>query len=256
MRVSILFPLCLGGAVALSGCDQMTDAEVERAVSELDGVNVIDESGLNDVMISAADPEEAVAYFARTYEQNPDRIDVQRGYAKSLTRARRPAEAARMWTKVVENPGATSDDKVQLADALIRAGDWAKADSFYETAVGLTTQPARTFNNWGFSKLTRGEYQGAEKLFLDALTYDPGMFTAKNNLMMARGGQRKYDVPAIAMTQVERAQLLYTLALAAIKQGDVSMGKTLLEEAVETHPQHFDEAVRSLRALEADVQRG
>ena len=289
MRVSILFPLCLGGAVALSGCDKMTDAEVDRAVSELDGINVIDESGLNDVMISAADPEEAVAYFARTYEQNPDRIDVQRGYAKSLTRARRPAEAARMWTKVVENPGATSDDKVQLADALIRAGDWAKAkevlsqipptyetydryrleamvadadkdwakaDSFYETAVGLTTQPARTFNNWGFSKLTRGEYQGAEKLFLDALTYDPGMFTAKNNLMMARGGQRKYDVPAIAMTQVERAQLLYTLALAAIKQGDVSMGKTLLEEAIDTHPQHFDEAVRALRALEADVQQG
>ena len=288
MRTTILFSLCLGSAVALSGCEQMTDAEVERAVSELDGINAIDETGLNDVMISAADPEEAVAYFARTYEQNPDRVDVQRGYAKSLVRAKRPAEAAKIWTKVVEGPEATSEDKVSLADALIRAGDWAKAkdvlnqipptyetydryrleamvadadkdwskaDSFYETASGLTTEPSRTLNNWGFSKLSRGEYQGAEKLFLDALTYDPNMFTAKNNLVMARGGQRKYDIPPISMTQVERAQLLYTLALAAIKQGDVSMGKTLLEEAVETHPQHFDEAVRALRALETDAQR-
>ena len=288
MRTTILFSLCLGSAVALSGCEQITDAEVERAVSELDGINAIDETGLNDVMISAADPEEAVAYFARTYEQNPDRVDVQRGYAKSLVRAKRPAEAAKIWTKVVEGPEATSEDKVSLADALIRAGDWAKAkdvlnqipptyetydryrleamvadadkdwskaDSFYETASGLTTEPSRTLNNWGFSKLSRGEYQGAEKLFLDALTYDPNMFTAKNNLVMARGGQRKYDIPPISMTQVERAQLLYTLALAAIKQGDVSMGKTLLEEAVETHPQHFDEAVRALRALETDAQR-
>jgi len=289
MRTTILLSLCLGGAVALSGCEQMTEAEVERAVADLDGINVIDESNLNDVMISAADPEEAVAYFARTAEQNPERMDIQRGLAKSLIRAKRPAEAARVWTKVVASREATPDDRVSLADALIRSGDWSKAkevlnqipptfetydryrleamvadadkdwpkaDSFYETAVGLTTQPSRTLNNWGFSKLSRGEYKGAEKLFLEALTYDSAMFTAKNNLMMARGGQRKYDIPAISMTQIERAQLLYTLALAAIKQGDVSMGKTLLEEAVETHPQHFDEAVRSLRALEADVQRG
>ena len=81
---------------------------------------------------------------------------------------------------------------MSLADALIRAGDWAKAkdvlnqipptyetydryrleamvadadkdwskaDSFYETASGLTTEPSRTLNNWGFSKLSRGEYQ-------------------------------------------------------------------------------------------------
>ena len=286
MRYSILLPLCLGGAVALSGCEQMSDEDVERAVA---GVNVIDESNLNDVMISAADPEEAVAHFARTNQQYPDRVDVKRGLAKSLIRAKRPAEAAKVWTEVVESAEATSEDRVALADALIRAGDWSKAedvlnqipptyetydryrleamvadadkdwqksDSFYETAAGLTTQPSRTLNNWGFSKLSRGDFKGAEDLFLEALTYDPAMFTAKNNLMMARGGQRKYDVPAISMTQVERAQLLYTLALAAIKQGDVSMGKTLLEEAVDTHPQHFDEAVRSLRALEADVQRG
>ena len=287
MRSMIVFSLCLGGAVALSGCEsKMSDEEVERAVA---GVNVIDESNLNDVMISSADPEEAVAYFTRTHQQYPDRIDVQRGLAKSLVRAKRPAEAARVWTRIVDSSEATSEDRVALADALIRAGDWSKAedalnqipptfetydryrleamvadadkdwkkaDSFYETAAGLTTQPARTLNNWGFSKLSRGDFKGAEKLFLEALTYDSAMFTAKNNLMMARGGQRKYDVPAISMTQIERAQLLYTLALAAIKQGDVSMGKTLLEEAVETHPQHFDEAVRSLRALEADVQRG
>ena len=288
MRNTIILSLCLGGAVALSGCDKqkMTDEEVERAVA---GVNVIDESNLNDLMVSAADPDEAVAYFTRTLQQYPDRIDLKRGLAKSLVRAKKPAEAARVWTQVVASAEATDEDRVALADALIRAGDWAKAkdvlkqipptyetydryrleamvadadqnwtkaDSFYETAVGLTTQPAHTLNNWGFSKLTRGDYKGAEKLFLEALTYDEKMFTAKNNLVMARGAQRKYDMPGISMTQGERAQLLYTLALAASKQGDVSMGKTLLEDAIDTSPQHFDDAVRALRALESDTRQG
>jgi hypothetical protein len=28
------------------------------------------------------------------------------------------------------------------------------------------------------------------------------------------------------------------------------VGRTLLQEAIDTHPQHYDEAVRALRALE------
>jgi len=75
------------------------------------------------------------------------------------------------------------------------------------------------------------------------------MFTAKNNLVLARGAQRKYDLPVVEMTQAERAELLYTLGLAAVKRGDVAVGRSLLEEAVDTHPQHFEAAARSLEAL-------
>jgi hypothetical protein len=52
------------------------------------------------------------------------------------------------------------------------------------------------------------------------------------------------------MTQTEKAELLYTLALTAIKKGDVAVGKALLQDAVDTHPQYFEAAVRSLAALE------
>ena len=31
--------------------------------------------------------------------------------------------------------------------------EWQTADSFYETAVGLTTRPGGVLNNWGYSKL-------------------------------------------------------------------------------------------------------
>ncbi len=280
MRHSQIVTLCLIGTVALAGCQKSSDAEVERAMKS---VNALDESNLSDLMLTAASPDEAVTYFRRTLVENPDRIDLQRGLAKSLVRAQRPSEAAPVWGKVVAHPDASPDDSVDYADALIRANswdrakqvldsvppthesferyrleamvadskkDWSRADSFYETAVGMTTQPSSVLNNWGYSKMTRGDYRDAERLFTEALTYDRSQKTAKNNLVMARGAQGNYQIPAIEMTQVERAELLHTMAMTAIKRGDVSIGKQLLQESIDTHPQHFDVAVRALRALE------
>ena len=285
MRHPVIVALCLVG-MALAGCNRGTDAEVSRALKD---VNVIDESNLSDIMLTVADPKEAVAYFRRTAADNPDRIDIQRGLARSLARAGMAAESAQIWEAVIAMPGASDEDKVSQADALIRANDWTraqqvlnsvppthetfqryrleamvadsrkdwkKADSFYETAAGLTNRPAGVLNNWGFSRLTRGDYAGAEKLFIEALSYDPKLFTAKNNLVLARGAQRKYDLPVIEMTQIERAELLHSLALTAIKSGDVNTGRGLLQEAIDTHPQHFEPAVRALRALDANVRRG
>lgn len=286
MRQSTFIALCLGSAVFLSACGEQRDADVEKAI---DPVNVIDESNLNDVMLQAADPDEAVAYFVRATNERPERVDLQRGLALALVRAKRPREAANAWETVVSMEDASLEDSLGYADALIRNGDWEKAeatldaipptyetyrryrleamvadsnkdwsdaDSFYETAVGLTTRPAGVLNNWGYSKLSRGDFAGAERLFSEALSYDPELFTAKNNLVLARGAQRKYDLPIVAMSQVERAQLLYTSALSAIKQGDVATGKAMLHDAIETHPQHFDAAVRSLEALDGGVSRG
>ena len=281
MRQIVLAALCLSGTLALSACaGANSDAEVQRA---LDSVNAIDESNLNDIMLTVGDPEEAVSYFKGAVAQNPARIDLKRGLAKSLIRANHPTEAILVWSQIVESPEGTLSDRVDLADALIRSNeweraeaeltkippthetfqryrleamvadskkDWTKADSFYEIAIGLTTRPAGVLNNWGFSKLTRGDPQGAERLFIEALTYDPGLFTAKNNLILARGTQRKYDMPVITMTQTERAELIYTLALTAIKQGDISVGKNLMQEAIDTHPQYFEAASRSLATLE------
>jgi Tfp pilus assembly protein PilF len=284
MRHPAFVVLCLSGAVALSACQKNSDAQVQRALKD---VNVIDESNLNDVMMTVADPGEAVDYFTRTLQENPDRIDLMRGLARSLVRAQKPTEAAQVWRQAVAHPESTPEDRVMLADALIRSNqwpeakaelnqippthesfdryrleamvadsdkNWKKADSFYEIAAGLTTTPSGVLNNWGFSKLTRGDAPGAEKLFTEALTYDPSLFTAKNNLVLARAAQRKYDLPVLRMTQTERAELLYSMALAAIKQGDVAVGKGLLNQAIETHPQYFEAAARSLEALDANVK--
>lgn len=284
MRHPGLVALCLGSTVALSACQKNTEEQVQRALKD---VNVIDEANLNDVMLTVADPGEAVAHFTRTLQANPDRVDLMRGLARSLVRAQKPTEAAVVWRQAADHAEGTFDDRVMLADALIRSNEWdaakaelgaippthetfdryrleamvadseknwTKADSFYEIAAGMTTRPASVLNNWGFSKLIRGAHAEAERLFAEALTYDPGMFTAKNNLVLARAAQRKYDLPMVRMTQTERAELLYTMGLAAVKQGDTTVGKGLLQQAIDTHPQHFEAASRSLEALDASIQ--
>ncbi|MFU8824179.1 tetratricopeptide repeat protein [Yoonia sp.] len=282
MRHTIFLTL-FAAAFGLSACEPSGDAQVDRALRDL---NVVDETNLNEVMLTVGDPNEAVRYFANASVNAPDRIDLQRGLAKSLVRAGRTTEAVAAWQTVIAHPQANDEDRVDLADAYIRGNEWdnaaatlnavpptyetfqryrleamvadsrqqwSKADSFYETAVGLTTRPAPVYNNWGFSKLTRGDYSAAERLFADALRFNPGMFTAKNNLVLARGAQRNYALPVVPMTQVERAQLLHTMALTAIKQNDITIGKSLLNDAINTHPQYFEPAVRALQALENNV---
>lgn len=276
------FMFCAVSALfVVAGCaEQSAEATVDRAFQD---VNVVEETNLTDVMLTVADPNEAVGFFQRSVKEDPDNIESQRGLATSLVRAKRFTEAAPAFAKVTRMEGATNDDRVDHADALIRSGDWAKAedvldqvpptfesykryrleamiadsneewdksDAFYETAVGLTTRPASVLNNWGYSKLSRGDFEAAERLFGDAIRNDPTLFTAKNNLVLARGAQRNYTLPVMPMEQSERAQLLHSMALTAIKQGDLKTGKSLLEDAIDTHPQHFEAAVRALRALE------
>ncbi len=280
MRRPVVVALCLIGTGVLAGCGDR-EADASRA---LQSISLVDDTNLTDLMQTTASPEEAVVFFDGALKEHPDRIDLQRGLARSLVRAGRATEAVGRWRDITQHPEAGPEDGVSLADALLRTNrwdearevlhaippthetfdryrleamladadeQWDKADSFYETAVGLTTRPASVLNNWGFSKLTRGDAAGAERMFVEALRYDPNLFAAKNNLAMARGSQGNYTLPLIRMTQTERAQLLHTLAMTAIRKNDVVTGRGLLQEAVDTHPQHFEEAARALRALEA-----
>ena len=283
MRLSVKTAVLLAGVLALSACGANNGRESEKSI-----IGVVDESDLNDIMLTVADPNESVNYFRAASLKDPERIDLKRGLAQSLARAKRSEEANAVYEIIVASGEATNKDRMDYAESLIRTSEWkaaevqlnavpptvetfqryrleaivadaqqnwTKADSFYETAVGLTTQPANVLNNWGYSKLTRKKYTEAEKLFLRAITYDKELFTAKNNLVLARGSQRKYALPVIPMTEVERAELLYTLALTAIKQGDTDIGRGLLETAIDTHPRHFEEAVRTLAALQQNVAR-
>ena len=268
----------------LAGCGgEISDAD--RALPG-EALNVIDASDLNDIMLNFADPSEAVTYFRTSLAEEPDRIDFRRGLAVSLARAGQHAEAVLAYEVIEEAGQLTSEDRIAMADAYIRNGgweegeaqldaipptvetydryrleaivadhkkEWQKADSFYDIARGLTTAPANTLNNWGFSKRIRGDLEDAENLFRQALRADPSLFRAKVNLVIVRGMRGEYQLPVIPMTDEERALLYYEAAKVAVDRGDRDIAVGLLQEAVETHPRHFGAAVDALRALTANV---
>ena len=271
----------LACALGIAGCGAPGGGDASRAVA---AATRAEADGIRQVMLTVAPPDEAIAFFQGQIAREPDEIEHRRGLARSLVRGRRPAEAVEAWRRVVARGDSGGDDRIALADALVRTSDWSgarqvldavpptvesferyrleamvadsgrqwsRADSFYETAVGLTTTPAGVLNNWGYSKLTRGDTEAAERLFTEAITYDPTLFTAKNNLVLARAARRDYALPLVPMTQSERAQLLHTAGLAAVKRGDTDIGRTLLQEAVDTAPQYFEAAARALQALDA-----
>ena len=279
--------LALFGTVVIAGCTDGYDADREAAKA-LGELNVLDESGLTELMLDVADPNEAANYFRKGLIENPERVDFKRGLGSSLLRARRAEEAVAIYKDMDEKGEAEPLDRLKYAEALIHVSEWQaakaqldkipptvenfdryrleamiadyqqqwdKADSFYDTARGLTTRPAVIYNNWGISKLSRGDTKGAEDKFRQAVAHDPDFFSAKNNMAISRAKRGDYQLPVVPMTEVERAQLLHNIALQAIRNGDIDIARGLLEEAIDTHPQHFAEAADKLAALETNVGR-
>ena len=265
----------------LVGCEEAENPDLDQTI-----VGVVDESDLNSIMLTVADPGDAVEYFRNAVSKDATREDLWRGLGKSYIRDGQPTLAVATYERLLSMEGATPQDRVDYADALVRTNDWkgaereldkvppnvqtfqryrleamiadankqwSDADEFYKTASNLTTQPANILNNWGYSKLTRGDNKGAETLFAEAIRNNPRLFAAKNNMALARASQRNYTLPIIPMTETEKAQLLYTLGLSAVKQKDREIGVRLIREAVETHPEFFEEAQRSLDALTGTV---
>lgn len=286
LRTSHLTGVAMLAALSLAGC---SDGSAEReAIQSLDSLNVIDESNLNSIMLDFAEPDQAVLYFQKSMNENPDRLDFKQGFAQSLLRAGRASEAVIAYKDVEATGGMTNNDRLKFAEALVQTGDWqaakvqldkipptvetydryrleamiadskkewSRADAYYEQARALTTRPAAIYNNWGISKIARGDRTGAEEMFTKAISFDSKLFSAKNNLAISRAKRKVYDLPLVPLTTVERAELLHNIALQAIRNGDVEIGRGLLELAVETHPQHFAAAAAKLEALNKSVLR-
>ncbi len=260
-------------AFVVAGCDHPTDEEKN---ADLGPLNAVEATGISDIMLNLADPNESVEFFRESLSRDPDNPDLKRNYALALVRAKKHADAALVFEDLISTGAATDADRLAYADSLVRNGawdeartqlnavpptvenfdryflealvadhfkEWEKADSYYDVARGLTTRPAQVLNNWGVSKRERGALADAEKLFRQAIVADPSMFAAKNNLVITRARRKVYDLPVMSMTDVEKAVLLFNIAQQAIENGDRDVAAGLLDTAIDTHPQYFEAAV-------------
>lgn len=276
--------LGLAPVLLVLACANALDEKVSG--EELGPTNVIDAANLNELMLTVSNPEDGVAYFQNASRQDPTRLDLKRGYALSLARARRHAEAARVFAELEGTPVADDTMRIEYAHTLARLQRWDEAeeqmilvspqrdtarrhlivamlsdqrnewdlsDQAYERARLLSTNPANVLNNWGVSQMSRGDYRQAQRTFEEAIAYNPGLFNAKNNLAVSRALQGDYRLPIVTVDEVERATLLHNIAVIALGRGDREQAKGLLTMAMEAHPRHYTIAAEKLAALEANV---
>jgi Flp pilus assembly protein TadD len=266
--------------VGLSACERVSKKEDPLAE------NIIDEADLSGLMLTAADPSSAAEYFEQASAKEPNRADYRRGLAISYTRAKRYAEAARVYQEMITLGQAESADRLDYAFVAIRLDlwddvkalarsfpdglqtprrymidamvadqdeDWAAADAAYARAEKLSTRPAAVLNNWGVSQMSRGDLEAAEATFRRSISFDSSLFSAKNNLAIVRGLQGQYELPLVPLEGDERAVLMNNLGIIAMRRGDERTARNLFAAAVATSPQHYSGAADRLAALEADT---
>ena len=262
----------------LGGCE----GGIAERESPLAG-NIVDDAEIADLLLTTGDPEQSVSYFESALAREPDRADFRRGLALSLVRAKRYPEAARVFGEMAARGEAEPADRLEhalvaarlerwddvralvaglppgiagarrhLVDAMLadHQGDWAAADAAYARAEAEVANPAAVLNNWGVSQMSRGDYPAAADLFERALAYDSRLFSAKNNLAIARGLMGDYRLPAVPMTETEQALILNNLGVIAQRNGQLELARGLFAAAVEAHPQHYAAAASRLEALE------
>ena len=276
------WPVMAALAVGLANC---APTNVENKPDPL-GADIIEEANLADLLLAAGSAEDAVLYFEKAVERDPDSAAARRGLAKAYAKAKRYPEAARVYEELIALGQAEPADRLEYAYAAMRLErwedaeaaaaalpaamntprrhllealladhrqDWAAADAAYQRAETLSPNPAEVLNNWGVSLMSRGDLEAAEATFARAITFDSRMFEAKNNLALSRGLRGNYQVPIMPLTDVERAQILNNLGVIALRRDDGPAARGLFAEAVATHPQHYQAAADRLAALEAKI---
>ncbi len=124
-------------AISLSACESVSNKEDPLAA------NIIDEASLNDLMLTASDPSDAVRYFEQALAHEPDRADFRRGLAISLTRAERYIEAARVYQELITLGQDQPTDRLDYSFVNIKLDRWDDVRTLSQTFPDGLQTPRR-----------------------------------------------------------------------------------------------------------------
>jgi Flp pilus assembly protein TadD len=138
-------------------------------------------------------------------------------------------------------------------NALGRARDarraWEEAAAAYERALTLAPDEGAVLNNFGMSKLSAGDPDGAAELFVRALEASPDLAPAETNLRLALALGGRYEEALAGVDAENLPAALNNVGYAALLRGDYAQARVLFLRAIDASPGFYEPAWSNLRFL-------
>ena len=133
--------------------------------------------------------------------------------------------------------------------------DWEKAGEAYDRALALAPNEGAVLNNFGLSKLSAGDLDGAATLFVRALEASPDLTAAETNLRLTLALRGQYDEALAGVAAASMPDALNNAGYAALLRGDYPKARVLFLRAIDASPSFYEPSWSNLRFLSSVEQR-
>ena len=215
--------------------------------------------GLGEAEVLLGDFAAALDHSGKAAELAGERAELKAralynsGIAQLLTHRAEQAEAT--LEASVENDPSSWRAWNALGRARDAHRDWPRAGEAYERALALAPGEGAVLNNFGLSKLSAGDLEGAAALFVRALQASPDLAAAETNLRLALALRGQYDEALAGVVAASMPDALNNAGYAALLRGDYPKARILFLQAIDASPSFYEPAWSNLRFLSSVEQR-
>jgi Flp pilus assembly protein TadD len=219
-----------------------------------------------EALTGLGEAEVLLGEYRAALEHNRKAVEVAGERADLAARARHNAGVALLFTG---RPGEAEQELEAAVEldptswrawsALGRARDardaWDEARAAYEKALALAPNEGAVLNNFGMSKLSAGDPDGAAALFVRALEASPDLAAAETNLRLALALDGRYQEAVAGVEAEDMPDALNNAGYAALLRGDYAQARTLFLQAIDASPGFYEPARSNLRFLDSLEKR-
>lgn len=228
-------------------------AAAYRTTLVADPANTAARYGLADTLRQLGESEAAKEEYLKVAENDAFRAKALEGIGLVDLAAGEHNAAFETLNSAVEADPKLWRAWLGLAQLSDLGRDWTRSDEAYAKALAATDKPTLVRNNYGISKLARGDAKGAADEFNQALAIDPNFERAKTNLDLANAadGRSISDLAEAETDPKKRAQLLNNYGYVAMLQGRYDDAETYFNAALKAHPAFYKPAFENLNVLKS-----
>ena len=193
----------------------------------------------------------AESVLRHALRQDPKHLASKQTLAMILMRLERLDEADVMFSELIEENPSGWEAFNGLGVVRDMQGRHPEAQEYFLNALALRPRTASISNNLGYSFYMAGDYGNAELHLRKAIQFDTAYERAWSNLALVFSREGRYkDASAAFQKIVRQHQAANNLGYLGLLQGDKSLAREQLNQAIILSPTYYDVATRNLENID------